>query len=262
MTPKRLLSTSDDFGMCHAVNEGVVLAMTRGWCRSGNYLAPAPWFREAVELGRRHRLELGVHLCLTCDWDRLTWGPLTANPRLRTPEGSLPALHTGLEALGATDEDLYDELKAQVALVRRLHGEPTHVETHMIGGHWRGGIVDRVLRVVLALAAQEGLPYTYERGPDGSLRHFRDEDCQSGLGRGELLARLDAWQEPGTYHLFGHAAVASAELASLCGPSHPSRPWAADYRIKDLELYLDPSLPEALAERGFELVDLRGALGR
>jgi predicted glycoside hydrolase/deacetylase ChbG (UPF0249 family) len=258
---KRLLATSDDFGMCQAVNEGIVLAMTQGWCRSTNYLAPAPWFREAVDLARRHRLEVGVHLCLTCDWDRLTWGPLTGNPRLRTAEGSLPALHAGLEALGATDEDFYDELKAQIALVRRLHGEPTHVETHMIGGRWTGGVVDRVLKVVVALARQEGLAYTYERGADGALRHFRAERCQSGWSREELLRRLDAWTEDGDYHLFGHAAVASGELAGICSPGHPSREWAADLRIKDLALYLDESLPAAMAQRGFELAAGPKALG-
>src|SRR6185503_316075 len=115
---KKLLLTTDDFGMCHAINEGIAQALTQGLATSTNFLAPAPWFRDAVELAKQHKLPVGVHLDLTSDWDRLKWGHLTANPRLMTEDGSLPAWHTGLETLGATDEDMYDELKAQVALVR------------------------------------------------------------------------------------------------------------------------------------------------
>ena len=93
---KQLLITSDDMGMCHAVNTGIVRAMTEGFVASSNFLAPAPWFHEAVDLALEHKLEMGVHLCLTCDWDRLKWGPITANPRLCVEDGRLPALHSAI----------------------------------------------------------------------------------------------------------------------------------------------------------------------
>jgi hypothetical protein len=178
-----------------------------------------------------------------------------------TEDGSLPALHMGLETLGASDEDMYQELKAQVALVRKLYGEPTHLDTHMAGGQWGAGILDRLQRVILKLAAEEGLPYTYERDPETKrLKRFADEDCQSGWTRAELLAKLRSWSAPGVYHLYGHAAVPSPELYALCSLQHPSRVWAEDYRLKDQALYMDPSLRAEIQALGFQIVGVRDAL--
>ena len=258
---KKILLTTDDFGMCHAVNEGIVQAMTQGLATSSNFLAPAPWFHEAVALAKEHRLPIGVHLCLGSDWDRMGWGPLTGNPRLMGPDGRLPQRPESLEALGATDADIYEELVAQVKLVKACYGEPTHVETHMLGGAWRGGFIDRLQAVVHKVAADFGLNYTYARDrQSGALKHFADEDCQSGWSREELLTKLGAWTADGVYHLFGHAAVASPELEALCSPGFPARRWAAEVRVKDMALYMDPTLRKDIEKLGFKLVSVTEAL--
>lgn len=258
---KKLLMTTDDFGMCHAVNVGVVQAMTEGLAASSNFLAPAPWFHEAVALAKEHKLPIGVHLCLGSDWDRLGWGPITGNARLMAPDGRYFQQIESLEHTGATDADLYDELAAQVRLVKKVYGEPTHVETHMFGGAWRGGFFDRLQTVVLKVARDFKLSYTYERDrASGALKHFVADDCQSGWSREELLAKLATWTAPGSYHLFGHAAVASPELDALCSPEFPARKWAAEVRLMDQALYMDASLRKAIESLGFSLVDVKEAL--
>lgn len=254
---KQLLLTSDDFGMCHSVNLGITQAMTEGICKSTNFLAPTPWFNEAVSLAKEHKLDVGVHLCLTCDWDRLKWAPLTSNPRLRTEDGSLPSLHTGLEALGATDDDLYDELKAQVLLVKKAYGAPSHLDSHMAGGQWSGGIYDRVQKVIARLASEFKLTYTYARDPETKvLRHFRAEDCSSAADWEHAFTILGGWTAPGRYHLFGHAAVDSDELDAICSPEHPSRIWARTVRVQDLKFYLDKTSRTRIEELGFELISV------
>jgi predicted glycoside hydrolase/deacetylase ChbG (UPF0249 family) len=258
---KKLLLTTDDFGMCHAVNVGVVEAMTKGLAASTNFLAPAPWFHEAVALAKEHRLPVGVHLCLGSDWDRMGWGPLTGNPRLMGGDGRFPQRPESLEQAGATDADVYDELAAQIRLVQRCYGEPTHVETHMLGGAWRGGFADRLQGVVLKVAQDFKLAYTYERERSTNrLRHFADEACHSGWSREAFLQRLAAWTEPGSYHLFGHAAAASPELGALCSPDHPAFKWAAELRLMDQALYLDPRLRKDIENLGFTLVPVKEAL--
>lgn len=258
---KRLFTTTDDLGMAHAVNEGIFQALRQGWAQASNFIVPAPWFREAVKWGRGAGLDLGVHLCTTSDWDHLTWGPLTGNPRLMTEAGALPARHEGLLESGATDADLYDEMKAQILLVKKLYGEPSHLDCHMAGGQWRGGIYDRLQAVIERLSGEFKLPYTYARDrQSGQLRHFVAEDCQSGWTREQLLAKLDQWTEPGTYHLFGHAAVDSAELDAMCSAEHPSRVWARDVRVMDLKLYFDADLKAEFETRGFKLVNLKEAV--
>ena len=64
---KKLLLTTDDFGMCHAVNAGIVEAMTRGMAASTNFLAPAPWFHEAVALVERVQASAERHAKLALD---------------------------------------------------------------------------------------------------------------------------------------------------------------------------------------------------
>ncbi len=260
---KKLLLTTDDFGMCHAVNQGIVQAMTLGIARSTNFLAPAPWFAEAVSLAKEHKLEVGVHLCLTADWDRLQWGPLTANPRLRNEAGRFPAMHAALEGQGATDDDFYDELKAQILLVKKTYGEPTHVETHMIGGVAGSGgpVGDRVRKVIKTLCAEFKLTYTYERDEAGQLKHFIDEDCMSLWSPDEIFAKLATWQAPGRYHLFGHAAVDSDELDAICSKDYGPRVWAREARVRDLAFYIEPLHRAKIEALGFELLSSVSKLG-
>jgi len=134
---KRLLVTSDDFGMCHAINVGTLRAMTAGIVRSTNLMAPCPWFEEAARLCREHRLPAGVHLTLTCEWDQLRWRPLTEAASLRDSRGYFFASHESLES-HALEADIRREFAAQVAWVRAAGVEPTHLDLHMMPGRTTG----------------------------------------------------------------------------------------------------------------------------
>ncbi|MES2202348.1 MAG: ChbG/HpnK family deacetylase [candidate division FCPU426 bacterium] len=251
---KQLLLTSDDFGMCHSVNTGIVRAMTEGMVRSTNFLAPAPWFYEAAELAKKRKLQVGVHLCLTCDWDRLKWGPITAGKSLRNEHGHFYATHAALEP-HAKDDEMFDELRAQILRVKAVYGEPSHLDTHMIGGEGdNGGIRSRTQAIVKQLSREFGLAYTYERDASGRLIHFNAEECQSLMDSAGIFKILESWTEPGRYHLYGHAAEDSAELEAICTPQHPSRVWAQECRVRDLAFYLNPSNLAHIKSLGFELM--------
>jgi predicted glycoside hydrolase/deacetylase ChbG (UPF0249 family) len=49
-----LVVMSDDFGMCEAVNEGIVRASVDGILTDTNLMAPCAAFQEACGLARRH----------------------------------------------------------------------------------------------------------------------------------------------------------------------------------------------------------------
>ena len=254
---KRLLITSDDFGMCHAVNEGIARAMTEGVVRSSNFLVPCPWFPEALELARRHELPCGVHLCLTCDWDRLKWRPLTRAPSLCDASGYLLPSYAELEQ-SARDEEMLAELSAQVDTVLRLGFQPTHADSHMFGTFSAGPFAERVRAITEQVCRQFGLGYTYAVDA-GKPRHFTSELVQSGLSLPELWRELESLGE-GTHHLIGHAAVPSPELEAMCSPAHPSRVWAAAYRTVDFGWYTSPATAQRLAKLGFELIGVTEAL--
>jgi predicted glycoside hydrolase/deacetylase ChbG (UPF0249 family) len=251
--PKRLLVTSDDFGMCHAVNAGITRAMREGIVRATNFMVPCPWFTEALALAREHALPVGVHLCLTCDWDRLKWGPLTRAASLCDDQGYLFQSYEALLAQ-ASDADILAELLAQVARVRSLGFQPTHLDSHMLGSDMNDDGAPRVKALILEVARQTGLKYTYETNARGELRYFNAEIGLSGRDVREVWRELEALPEGGTYHLIGHAAEVSPELEALCSKDHPSRPWAAEYRAADSAFFTSPLVSARLAALGFELI--------
>jgi hypothetical protein len=253
---KYLLVTSDDFGMCHAVNAGIVQAMTGGIVRSTNFLVPCPWFSEALALAKELELAVGVHLCVTCDWDRMKWGPLTRAASLVDEHGHFWPSFEALAA-GVLDEDLYRELDAQIERVKSLGVEPTHVDSHMLVSGDNGAFTSRVKAVIRRLCDKHRLLYTYEYDEGRGPAHFQAELCCSPLAEDDVWSELMSWTAPGVYHLIGHAALASAELSALCSSEHPSRRWAAEYRLKDFEFFTDPATRERIEQLGFELIDVR-----
>src|SRR5215470_15234762 len=78
----RLVVRGDDFGMCHAVNEGIVRAVTEGIVTTASTMAPCPWFEEAAKIAKEVGIPIGAHPTLTCEWDYFRWRPLTGGPSL------------------------------------------------------------------------------------------------------------------------------------------------------------------------------------
>ncbi len=252
-TMKRLLVTSDDFGMCHAVNAGIVRAMRQGIVRATNFLVPCPWFHEALALAREHALPVGVHLCLTCEWDRLKWGPLTRAPNLCDAHGHLFQSFEPLLAQ-ASDAELLAELLAQVARVRSLGFQPSHLDSHMLPSTSDDANARRIKALIAEVVRQTGLKYTYETNGAGKLTHFDAEIGLSGADVASVWQRLEALPANGTYHLTGHAAEPAAELEAMCSVGHWGRLWAAAYRTADIGFFTSPAVQARLGELGFELI--------
>jgi chitin disaccharide deacetylase len=249
---KRLLVTADDFGMCHAVNAGTVRAMRQGIARSSNFLVPCPWFSEALSLAREHALPIGVHLCVTCEWDHLRWGPLTRAPGLVDELGFFQPRFEPLLAR-AKDEEIIAEYAAQIARARSLGFEPTHLDTHMLPSSDQGAGALHLKALVAEVAERAGLRYLYETDAAGQLRYFDQELEISGESPDSVWARL-AGLGPGTYHLIGHAAEPSPEREALCSVDHPARRWAAPFRVADLAFFTASSTRQRLHDLGFELI--------
>lgn len=247
---KRLLVTTDDFGMCHAINAGTVRAMREGVVRSSNFLVPCPWFHDALALAQRHHLPIGVHLCVTCEWDRLRWGPLTRGASLTDQQGHFfQSFGPLLEQ--ARDEEVLAEYLAQVTRVRQLGFEPTHLDSHMLPAVDQGAGALRLKALIAEVARQTGLRYLYETDSAGKLRYFDAEIEISGEPWPKVWERLASLGD-GTYHLIGHAAEPSPELEALCSPDHPARFWAAPARTQDIAFFTSRSTRERLNDLGFE----------
>ena len=104
-------------------------------------IVPGPWFPEAVELlAQNPGLDVGVHLCLTSEWQGLKWRSLTQAPGLVDadgyffpmvfPEKGLPR-HTSLKEADPRTEDVERELRRQIEVARRHIPHLSYLSSHM-----------------------------------------------------------------------------------------------------------------------------------
>lgn len=129
-------------GASRSMNGACLECCEKGICRSVEVLAPGPWFLDAVQrLKDAAQIDVGVHLCLTSEWDRVKWRPLTHAPSLvdangyfhpRTRAGNnSPAGSTGFLDSSPKLEEVERELRAQIELLRKHLSKVTHLSAHM-----------------------------------------------------------------------------------------------------------------------------------
>ena len=108
----RLIVQADDFGMCEAIDAGVLRAFQTGIVTQAMLMPPCPWFPRAASLAKEHGIPVGMHCTLTCEWDHMRWGPLTDGASLTRADGTFHA--SVEEALARVDaEEARRELFAQ-----------------------------------------------------------------------------------------------------------------------------------------------------
>ena len=247
----RLVVQSDDFGMCHAVNEGTAQAFVDGILTQASMMPPCPWFDEAAAIAVEMELPVGMHSTLTCDWDRLRWGPLTAG-RTLTDDGVAFRSTVAAAAAAIDHGDAVEELEAQVQRMRSAGLMPTYFDCHM-------GIV--APRAYQQICERYDRPFLYppvERAvPFASIKMLSERPTET---KKSWLLHYLSTREPGLHLLYGHCAVDSAELRALASPSHPEYLWTRDYRVADQAVLCDPEVRAAVEENGIELVSLAEAL--
>lgn len=169
-----LIINADDFGMCHAVNDGILRALEQGVVTSTSLMAPCPWAAHAMRLLReRPHIPFGVHLTVVCHTDEYRWGPVEARERVpslidRTgffyPPERIPEL---LEQ--ARLEEMEAEFRAQIESVLATGLRPTHLDWHCLATGGRADVFDMTCR----LGGEYGL--AVRTGDDSWSQRLRDE---------------------------------------------------------------------------------------
>src|SRR5262245_56345109 len=170
----RLLVRGDDMGVAQSVNEACIRSARDGIVRSVEVIVPGPWFLDAVRLLKENPgLDVGVHLALTSEWERVKWRPLTNAPSLVDAEGYFRPMtsqradfppDTGVIDANPKPQEVERELRAQIEMARRHLGERvSHVSTHM-----GTAVATPELRAITAKLAREfGLKLEAPRRPPG-----------------------------------------------------------------------------------------------
>ena len=56
--------------------------------------------------------------------------------------------------------------------------------------------------------------------------------------------------------MFGHAAENTPELWAVCSESHPSRKWAGEVRVMDMDFYMNRENIKKINDLGFDLINV------
>lgn len=275
----KLILHADDLGMSHSINVASFELLDNGSISSASIMMPCPWVKEAAAYARKHpEKDLGLHLTLTSEWNTLKWGPVASRdkvPGLLDPEGYLWKSVEEV-AMHASAAEVETELRAQIALARKMGIRFTHLDTHMGTlyarkdyfqvfekmGREAGVPILRVdpkseevqgrvphdladyLTVNDALIHQQGyFLLTSLISPDPGKKAKTQEDRRQAYY--ESLRKL----KPGVHQLILHLAVLDSELRAFTG--------SAENRNGDYRIFGDPATRKLLHDHNIQLVGWR-----
>ena len=80
-----LIINADDFGMYHAITDGILRSIKNGVVHSTSVMVPCPWGQYALRLlAENPEISFGVHLTLVSDFRDYRWGPVASRERVPT----------------------------------------------------------------------------------------------------------------------------------------------------------------------------------
>jgi predicted glycoside hydrolase/deacetylase ChbG (UPF0249 family) len=136
----RLIVRGDDMGFSHSGNEALIKAYKEGIETSIEVIVPSPWFPEAVKmLEQNPKVDAGIHLVLTSEWDNVKWRPLTEAKSLRDGDGYFfpmiwPNKNYPNKALLQNPwkiDDIEKEWRAQIESAKKYIPRLSHISAHM-----------------------------------------------------------------------------------------------------------------------------------
>src|SRR5579872_6237749 len=162
---KVLILHVDDAGMSHDSDEGVELATGQGVATSTSVMMPCPWVPEIVKYIKEHpKLDAGLHLTLTSEWDNYRWGPLAGKanvPGLVDKQGCLYA-SVGAVYFSATADEVDKEIRAQLDRALSMGFKPTHLDSHMGTLFAKPAFMEKYLK----LGIEKQIPVMFPGGDD------------------------------------------------------------------------------------------------
>ncbi|MCX7846690.1 MAG: ChbG/HpnK family deacetylase [bacterium] len=228
----RLVTRGDDAGSCRTANVAIRDCAVRGILRNVSVLAVGPAVDHAARILRScDGLCIGLHACITAEWEEVKWGPVLPTKVVRSlvdRRGYFRRTVQELHERGVECEELMAEVAAQLAVLRGLKLPVAYVDTHM-GFEWLPGVRERMV----AFAAREGLLYA----PEAVRPLPRVEGHYSSSVAG-VCASLAA-AKPGTYALIGHPGYVRADMRRF---GHKGYRDVARDRDEQRRWFMDPAV--------------------
>jgi predicted glycoside hydrolase/deacetylase ChbG (UPF0249 family) len=211
-----LIVRADDIASAHAANKACIDVYTHGIAQSVEIMVNCPWFPEAVELlNQNPGYDVGVHLMLTSEWNKVKWRPLTHCPSLTDengyffpmiwPNDNYP-LDKTLRGAKWNLKEIEQELRAQIELAKRNIKHLSHVSTHM----GFGSIDPAVDQLVDDLAKEYGLFVDFSQHQVKGMKGWKND--QSTKQKIDAFAKNLNELKPGIYLFVEHPAYNEPEM--------------------------------------------------
>lgn len=256
-----LIINADDFGMCHAVNEAIIGALTAGVVRSTSLMVPCPGTLQATRfLADPPHIPFAVHLTAISDSTHNRWKPVTARekiPSLVDKAGYFYDFDHMGEFLAQVKLDQMEmEFRTQIEIVLAAGLHPTHLDWHSLRISNRPDI----FHVMFRLAREYGLalrvfirPLIEKLQSQGFPTNDHDVLDSYGLDPAtkathyaDLLRNLPV----GLSEWAVHPGLDSAELSAL-------EPGGNHIRQTDYDFLVSQAAKDIIQKEGIILLDYR-----
>lgn len=250
-TEKYLIIRTDDVGMSHSVNTGVVQLLETGYPVSVSVMFACPWYQEAVSILKEYdNVSFGIHLTLNSEWEHYRWGPVAgreAVPSLTDQNGYFFHSSSTLYENNPVRAELEKELRAQIERALASGLEIDYVDYHM--GTAMG---DPMFREVTENLAKE-----YKLGLWGYFGSSEFYDHYRALPEDKIdsLVTMMNSVEPGYSYLVTHVGIDNAELGAMkdMNNSAPLAKMSAN-RQGELDALTSEAFAKALRDNNIKLV--------
>jgi len=246
-----LIVNSDDFGLCHAVNEAIIEGYRDGIITSGSLMVSAPWAPEAIRfLKSNPHYAVGIHVTLTNSFDNIRIGPVMPVDRVRSLVNAQGCFHETVEGMNARadPEHIEREVRAQIERALEYGLNISHVDNHMRSLSGNKAADPGYWPILYDAAEYYDLPILNYANHGHRLDIFDQALCSSDIDKEHkldaVIRELKALR-PGMHYYLCHLGVPSKELEHL---SCSYRPWSQDYRVSDNEVWRHPKVRRVLED--------------
>jgi predicted glycoside hydrolase/deacetylase ChbG (UPF0249 family) len=247
----RLIVRADDIGSSHTANLACIRSYRDGIARSVEVMVPAPWFNEAVQmLAENPGYDVGVHLTLTSEWEKVKWGPITPASSLVDRQGhfypttSRRGASPGFLQAKPDLDEVDRELRAQIELAVDKIENVTHLSCHM----GTATCTPELRALVERLAAEYKLPLD---APDAKRTPRWGGSNTTAKQKEENLVQLLENLEPGLWLTVEHPGLDTPEMRSI---GHPGYENVAADRDGVTRAFTSPKVQEVIRRRRIQLI--------
>jgi predicted glycoside hydrolase/deacetylase ChbG (UPF0249 family) len=249
---KILIPRADDAGSSPEANRAIYRTCKEGWMRNVGFMAPTPWFREAVDLiGQLPGIAHGLHVTFTNEWTLNAWKSMTGVQPWTDEEGRCMDSPMSIFQRGVVIDAMVAEIRAQLAWARSSGLKIVYMDGHM-GIEWVHPLNDpahRLATYLQEICDEEGIVWHLNcyrtNAPQGPSIPDRQPFLRNWLSEreGQILLMTHPATDTGFIHADSFRPANGAQLGN-------EQKW----RQSDLDLLCDNAFADQLKQDGWNIL--------